>query len=58
MLDRYIQIKERMIICGQNSAGFWYCKELPANSTGELSDLINTVNSILNKFNENKKSLK
>ena len=52
MLDRYIQVKDRMIVCGQNSNGFWYCKELPANTTGELNDLINTVNGILNKFNK------
>lgn len=52
MLDKYIQIKDRQIICGQNAGGMWYCKELPADNTCELNKLIGEVNSILNTFNK------
>jgi hypothetical protein len=61
MLDKYIKINDKQIIAGQNSSGIWYCKELPANTTSELDNSINIVNSILNKYNsevEIKKKLK
>ncbi len=61
MLDKYIKINDKQIIAGQNSSGIWYCKELPANNTSELDQLINIINSILNKYNsevEVKKKLK
>ena len=51
MLDKYIKINDKQIIAGQNSSGVWYCKELPANTTSELDQLISIVNSILNKYN-------
>lgn len=51
MLDKYIQVNEAKIICGQTSGGVWYCKELPANSTQEMDLLINETNIILNKYN-------
>ena len=51
MFERYITIKEKMIICGQNNSGLWYCKELPADTTQELKILIGEVNVILNEYN-------
>jgi len=55
MLDKYIKINDKQIIAGQTSAGIWYCKELPANTTEELETLIGKINIILNKANEEKK---
>lgn len=52
MLDKYIKVNEKQIVCGQTSSGVWYCKELPANDTKELDKLIGEVNSILNKYNK------
>ena len=52
MLDRYIKISEKQIICGQTSSGIWYCKELPAENTEKLNILIGEVNGILNKYNK------
>jgi len=51
MFEKYISIKESKILCGQTSAGVWYCKELPAETTAELNVLIGEVNGILNKYN-------
>lgn len=53
MLDKYIKVNDRQIICGQTSTGIWYCKELPSNNTGELNTLIGEVNNILNGYNNN-----
>lgn len=55
MLDKYVKINDRQIICGQTSTGIWYCKELPANSTSELKTLIGDVNTILNDYNNKSK---
>jgi hypothetical protein len=52
MLDRYIKINEAKIVCGQNSGGVWYCKELPAEDVGELNRLIGEINLILNHYNK------
>lgn len=52
VLDKYIKINEKQIIAGQTAAGVWYCKELPANTTKELRNLISEINIILNKANE------
>ena len=52
VLDKYIKINDKQIVAGQTSAGIWYCKELPANTTKELKTLIGEINSILNKANE------
>ena len=52
MLDKYIQIRERQIICGQNASGVWYCKELPCDNTCELDKKISEINKILNKYNK------
>ena len=57
MLDKYIKINEAMIICGQTSGGLWYCKELPANDTKELDQLIGEVNKILNKYNSSNETV-
>lgn len=51
MLDKYINIKDKQIIAGQTSSGIWYIKELPANNTHEMDQLINECNSICNKYN-------
>ena len=56
MLDKYVKINDRQIICGQTSTGIWYCKELPANTTLELKLLIGEINSILNEYNNDKKN--
>jgi hypothetical protein len=55
MFERYITIKEKMIICGQNNSGLWYCKELPADTTAELKVLIGEINGILNEYNNKTK---
>lgn len=55
MLDKYIKINEKQIICGQTSSGVWYCKELPANTTAELRVMIGEVNDILNSYNTDDK---
>lgn len=55
MFEKYITIKESKIIAKQTSSGIWYCSELPADTTQELDLLINDVNGILNKYNNNKK---
>jgi len=52
VLDKYIKINDKQIIAGQTAAGIWYCKELPANTTKELRNLISEINSILNKANK------
>lgn len=52
MLDKYIQIKDRQIICGQTSSGVWYCKELPADNPKELKTLIGELNRIFNEYNK------
>lgn len=52
MLDKYIQLKENKIVCGQTSSGVWYCKEVPAESTKELKILIGEINKILNEYNK------
>jgi len=52
MLDRYIQIKDRQIICGQTSSGVWYCKELPCENTNEVKQLIGELNNIFNEYNK------
>ena len=52
MLDKYIKINESRIICGQTSSGIWYCKELPAEDTKQLEDLIGKINKILNIANK------
>ena len=58
MFEKYIMIKDTKIVCGQNSSGGWYCKELPAETTQELDTLINDVNRIMNKYNTVKKKEK
>lgn len=55
MFERYITIKEKMIVCGQNNSGLWYCKELPADTTAELKILIGEINGILNEYNNKTK---
>jgi len=55
MLDKYIKINEKQIICGQTSSGVWYCKELPSNTTAELRVMIGEVNDILNSYNTDDK---
>ena len=55
MLDKYIKINEKQIICGQTSSGVWYCKELPANTTAELRVMIGEVNDIFNSYNTDDK---
>lgn len=59
MLDKnqYIRIDEAKIICGQTSGGVWYCKELPASTTGEIDTLIGEINIILNKYNNTGKGV-
>ena len=52
MLDKYIKVQDRMIVSGQTSQGFWYCKELPAESTKEADVLIGEMNKIYNKYNK------
>jgi len=54
MFDRYIKINEKRIIAGQTSSGMWYCKELIAEDTKELKELIGNVNLILNEYNNEK----
>lgn len=54
MFEKYIMIRDSKIICGQNNSGVWYCKELPADNTKEMDNLINEVNAILNKYNKGK----
>ena len=54
MFDRYIKINEKRIIAGQTSSGVWYCKELIAEDTKELKELIGNVNLILNEYNNEK----
>ena len=57
MFEKYLVIKENKILCGQNATtGTWYCKELPADSTQELDNLINDINKILNKYNKKEKN--
>ena len=58
MFDRYIKINEKRITAGQNSSGSWYCKELIAETTKELKELISEVNQILNEYNQNGKEKK
>jgi len=59
MFEKYIQIKETKIICGQRSSdGTWYCKELPAETPKQLDYLIGDVNGVLNKYNKEKESRK
>lgn len=56
MFEKYITIKEKpRIICGQTSSGIWYCKELQADCTSELKQLVGETNKILNEFNGIKK---
>ena len=55
MFDKYIKINEKRIIAGQTSSGIWYCKELIAETTTELREIINEVNIILNDYNNNDK---
>lgn len=51
MFDRYIKVNEKRIIAGQTSSGTWYCKEVIAETTGELKTLINEINLIMNEYN-------
>jgi len=55
MLDKYIQIRDRVIIAGQTSGGVWYIKELPAESTKELERLVGECNRICNRYNKKEK---
>jgi len=50
-ITKYIKINERQIICGQNSNGIWYCKELPCDQIDQLDSLIGEVNKVMNKYN-------
>ena len=50
-ITKYIQIRDRQIVCGQNSSGMWYCKDLPVETTEELEKQIGEINRILNKYN-------
>lgn len=53
MLDKYITIKDKTIICGQYpSSGAWYCKDLPADNLHEMDELIAETIKILNKHNK------
>jgi hypothetical protein len=54
MLDRYINVNNKKISAGQNSQGFWFCKEIIAENTKELKELITEINKILNEFNKEK----
>jgi len=56
MLDRYINIKDRIIIAGQSSGGIWYIKELPAENTKELKKLMGECNQICNQYNKKEKT--
>ena len=62
MLDKnvtkYININEKMIIAGQTSGGIWYIKELPANNTQELEQLIGECNKICNHYNQQNTNVK
>lgn len=51
MLDKFINIRDKLIICGQNNSGMWYCKEVSADTTQELKIIINDINNLLNEFN-------
>lgn len=52
MFEKYITIRESKIVCGQRATdGLWYCKELPADNSNELGELITAVNKVLNKHN-------
>ena len=55
MLDKFINIKDKMIVCGQNNSGVWYCKEVAADTTQELKVLIGEINVILNEYNSKTK---
>ena len=54
MFEKYINMisKDVPITCGQTSQGYWYCKELKADTTDELKKLISEVNKILNDYNK------
>jgi hypothetical protein len=63
MFDKYVKVNEKRIVAGQTSNGVWYCKELIAETTKELNQLISEVNKILNEYNaikdeKNKKLIK
>ena len=55
-------MEKNVIISGQDAkTGYWYCKELPSNSTKETQLLIGELNKIYNNFNmaiKNKKENK
>ena len=52
MLDKFINIRDKLIICGQNTTtGAWICKEVSADTTAELKVLIGEINGILNEYN-------
>lgn len=55
MLDKYVRVGDKMIVSGQTSGGFWYCKELPAETTKEADKLISEMNKVYNKYNKSGK---
>jgi len=56
LLDKYIQIKDKIIVGGQYpSTGAWYCKDLPANTPKEFKELASEMNNVLNELNKNVK---
>ena len=59
MLDKFINIRDKLIICGQNTTtGAWICKEVSADTTQELKVLIGEINVILNEYNTQTKKEK
>jgi len=60
LFEKYINMinKDIPITCGQTSQGYWYCKELKAENTEELKNLINEINKILNGYNKKEESKK
>ena len=56
MLDKYITINDRPIVVGQSSNGFWYTKELVADTTKEADGLMGEMNKICNKYNKKTKN--
>jgi len=58
MFDKYVKVNEKRIIAGQTSQGIWYCKEVIAEKTNELKELINEINKIMNEYNKNTETKK
>lgn len=52
MLDKYIKINDRLIICGQDKDKLWYCKEFPAETIDEVKNTIKELNKVFNEANK------